>query len=195
MGSERKRNHLDAGGGPPTAASITEISSCGALVLDRLVTLGRFASLLGWGLRSMPVSPNPYEPPNSVGQEVGWWDRLRAAFRRPAPIKRSTRDPSLLEFLAGSPIFYDGVLFFVVPGETMILHAAIALREENENLVQCCITEVQRVVPKFFWEYSDLETAVCRHTLVVRFIDDYLELSEVAPRVTVGRLQPLDTSD
>ncbi len=139
----------------------------------------------------MPASPNPYEPPSPIGNEPGWWDRVRAIFRKPVSITRSVRDPSLLEFVGGSPISYYGVVFFVDPSEPTLLHAAIALRENDAELIQRCVAEVQRVLPGFFWDYSDLEKAVDQRMLVVRFIDDYLELSEVVDRVTVGPITTL----
>ena len=116
---------------------------------------------------------------------------MLAIFKKPVGIMRSVRDPSLLEFVGGCPINYDGVVFFVDPGEPTVLHAAIALRENEADLVQRCVAEVHRVLPGFFWDYSDLEKAVDQRTLVVRFIDDYLVLSEVADRVTVGPITTL----
>lgn len=142
----------------------------------------------------MPESPNPYEPPSPLGYESGWWDRMLALFRKPVAITRSVRDPSLLEFVGGSPIHYYGVVFFVDPSDPTVVHAAIALRENEADLVQRCVAEVRRVLPGFFWEYSDLEKAVKHRTLVVRFIDDYLELSEVAKRVTAGPITTLAKS-
>jgi hypothetical protein len=144
----------------------------------------------------MPVRVNPYETPRPLDElHSSWWDRLRRIVLSPKQTRYSNwEEATLLEFLRGRPIVFEGAAFLVDPSDHSTLHAAIALRENEPSLIDRCTSEVQRLLPAFVDQFPDLKKSISQRGLLVRFIDTYLDLeSEVTERRYVGPvLESLD---
>lgn len=137
----------------------------------------------------MPEKVNPYLTPRSFDElQPTWWDRVRGIVSG----KKATRysnieEATLLEFLGGRPIVFEGVAYLVNPNDHSTLHAAIALRENDPSLIDRCTWEVQRLLPPFVEQFPDLKKTISQCGLLVRFIDTYLDLeSEITERRFVG---------
>ena len=65
-------------------------------------------------------------------------------------------DASASEFAAGQSILFEGVAFFVDPDDPKVLHAAIALRQNEPELVRRSVREVNRLFAEFALLRPDL---------------------------------------
>ncbi|EMI16803.1 hypothetical protein RMSM_06272 [Rhodopirellula maiorica SM1] len=139
----------------------------------------------------MCESPNPYQSPPSVDEAPpSWWQRIRHWFQPQAEARYEVGDDaSLLEFLRGRCLFFEGVVFFVDRGDRTILHAAIALRSDDRELVDRSCAEVVRVLQIFFRYYPDIEKGVTGRQLCVRFLRLYTDFDdEVRERKIIGTI-------
>ena len=138
----------------------------------------------------MPEKVNPYLTPRSFDElQPSWWDRLRGIISGEQETRFSNieEEATLLEFLGGRPIVFEGVAYLVDPNDHSTLHAAIALRENDPSLIDRCTCEVQRLLPPFVDQFPDLKKTISQRGLLVRFINTYLDLeSEVTERRYAG---------
>ena len=139
----------------------------------------------------MTESPNPYQPPTPLDESrPSWWQRIRSLFQ---PGKEGRYevgyDASLLEFLRGRCIFFEGVVFFIDVEDRTILHAAIALRIDEPALIDRTCDEVVRVFETFCRHYPDLEKGAAGRQLCVRFLRLYTDFDdEVTERKIIGTI-------
>ena len=95
-------------------------------------------------------------------------------------------DASANEFAAGQSILFEGVAFFVDPDDPKVLHAAIALRQNEPELVQRSVREVNRLFAEFALLRSDLSDLFHGRRMEIRFLDTYRDYaSEKTARQTV----------
>ncbi|WP_345682101.1 hypothetical protein [Novipirellula caenicola] len=135
--------------------------------------------------------PNPYQPPPSVDEAPpSWWQRIRNWFQPGTAARYEVGyEASLLEFLRGRCLFFEGVVFFVDREDRSILHAAIALRVDDPGLVDRSCDEVIRVLEIFFRYYPDIEKGVAGRQLCIRFLRLYTDFDdEVRERTIIGTL-------
>ncbi|GAA4470681.1 hypothetical protein [Novipirellula rosea] len=139
----------------------------------------------------MTESPNPYQPPPSVDEAPpSWWQRIRKLFQPGTGARYEVGyDASLLEFLRGRCLFFEGVVFFVDREDRTLLHAAIALRADEPDLVDRNCEEVIRVFEIFCRHYPDIEKGVTGRQLCVRFLRQYTDFDdEVRERKIIGTI-------
>ncbi|WP_372720324.1 hypothetical protein [Novipirellula sp.] len=139
----------------------------------------------------MTESPNPYQPPPSVDEApLSWWQRIRKLFQPGTePRYEVGYDASLLEFLRGRCLFFEGIVFFVDREDRTLLHAAIALRADEPDLVDRSCDEAIRVFEIFCRHYPDIEKGVAGRQLCVRFLRLYTDFDdEIRERNIIGTI-------
>ncbi|MGB7325986.1 MAG: hypothetical protein WBD31_14020 [Rubripirellula sp.] len=118
----------------------------------------------------MDQLPNPYQPPALIDETPSWWGRIRTLFRVGPKVVSLVQTAS---FSKGDAIIYDGISFFVDPGDRKILFAASPSSDHSDQRMDLITAEVMRVLPGFLGEYPSLQRRLRGRKLMVRMIESY----------------------
>ena len=119
----------------------------------------------------MEAENNPYSAPNSHQQDEGslWRRFVQFLFGEPGIRQR---------FLQGNPIFRYGVVFFVDPVDEQLVHAALPLRQVDNELIQRNVEEAKRELHNFIRDHAEIEQDIKHRLLSVRFISNYQDIDD-----------------